>query len=247
MAPAMDTEILRELCGSYLDCCEADCGATAEIKAMAQEILTHLPEVSIGPDGRILEWMENYGEVEPGHRHISHLYSLYPGKAWGLANKTYLDAAEKTLRTRLKNGGGHTGRSRIWILCFFARLGKGADFGEQLKSWFEHSVYENLWDAHPPFQIDGNLGYCAAAAEALIQRSGQRVYLLPALPDFWDEGSVRGISLPEGLKADLSWKDGKPVEISIYTQWNQKVILCYDGAEKEIDLHVGEGSRILWK
>lgn len=243
MAPAMDTEILRELCTGYLDCAEE----TSEIRKMAEEILAHLPAVSIGADGRIMEWLENYKETEPGHRHISHLYSLYPGKEWNFGNKTYQEAAEKTLRMRLRNGGGHTGWSRIWILCFFARLGKGADFGEQLVAWFQHSIYENLWDAHPPFQIDGNLGYCAAAAEALVQRNGERVYLLPALPAFWSEGSVKGLCLPDGLRADISWRNGKPVEIHLFSRWKQRVVLCYDDIEREVDLNTGESCRIFWK
>lgn len=242
MAPSMDTEILRELCSSYLDCAK-ESEAMPEIRTMAQEILTHLPAVSVAPDGRIMEWSENYVEAEPGHRHISHLYSLYPGKDWNFENKTYLDAAEKTLRTRLANGGGHTGWSRIWILCFFARLGKNKDFGEQLISWFKHSVYENLWDAHPPFQIDGNLGYCAAVTEALVQRIGERIYLLPALPDFWAEGSMKGICLSDGVKIDISWKSGELTEVTLTALWDQKVTLIHNGKETEVELKSGEAKR----
>lgn len=116
-----------------------------------------------------------------------------------------MEAARKTLRVRLENGGGHTGWSRAWLICMFARLGEADSVSENIRLFLENSVKENLYDSHPPFQIDGNFGLCAGIVEALAQKQEQHIYLLPAAPEEWTSGKVHGLRLKDGFILDMIW------------------------------------------
>ena len=152
---------------------------------------------------------EEYAEVEKGHRHISHLYGLYPGREISEDTPELWKGAKKTLEYRLKHGGGHTGWSRAWIQCFYAKLKEAEKLDEQLRLFFSCSVAENLWDRHPPFQIDGNFGMAAAVLQALAERRGDIVEILRAVPQSWKTGNVRGQRLRGRLCLDYSWENGR--------------------------------------
>ena len=182
-------------------------------------ILAHLKKPSLNSDGSLMEWNREVEEVEPGHRHISHLYGLYPGHTITVEkNPELAEACKKTLKKRLENGGGHTGWSQSWIINFRAQLEQGNEALEALTRLLTHSTLPNLLDNHPPFQIDGNFGSLAAVIRMLVQsefddEGNVIVKLLPALPDepAWQNGRVHGVAIKGGWTIDFEWKDGKVV------------------------------------
>jgi len=182
-----------------------------------------LAPTPIGSDGRLMEWSRPFREAEPGHRHMSHLYGLHPGSQFTLdETPDLLEAARKTLEFRLANGGGHTGWSRAWLVNFFARLHDGDDALANLRLLLEKSTLPNLFDDHPPFQIDGNFGAAAGLAEMLLQshiaddasgpafaagRSPRFILdVMPAWPDAWPRGEVSGLRARGGVLVErLAW------------------------------------------
>lgn len=241
MGPAMDMEILSQLFGEYLEGCEILNLTEEESGAgKVREMLEKLPPIRITSDGRIMEWQEEYEEMEPGHRHISHLYALHPGYAITEEKEELFKAARKTLESRLSCGGGHTGWSRAWVTCFFARLKDGEQVGESIRKMLCSCIKDNLLDTHPPFQIDGNFGVAEAIFESLAQSHSGYLEFLPALPGAWKEGSVRGMILKGGIKVDFSWKDGKLTRLSLTGMEDEEKIIRYNGTEETVTLLKGE-------
>ena len=191
-------------------------------------VLLHLKKPSLNSDGSLMEWNREVEEVEPGHRHISHLYGLYPGHTITVEKTPELaEACKKTLKKRLENGGGHTGWSQSWIINFRAQLEQGNEALEALTKLLTHSTLPNLLDNHPPFQIDGNFGSLAAVIRMLVQSEFDDygnvcVKLLPALPDnpAWQSGHVRGIAIKGGWTIDFEWKDGKVISQELHAGEN---------------------------
>lgn len=179
-------------------------------------IIKKLPETKINRSGKIMEWMEDYEEKEPGHRHVSHLFGLHPGHQISpYLDKEFSDAAKKTLDDRISNGGGHTGWSCAWIINFYARLGNSEKAFDNLLKLLKDSTLDNLFDDHPPFQIDGNFGGANGILEMLIQDYNNSVYILPALPLQFKKGSLKKLVLKSGCRINIHWEDGQVIKLEL--------------------------------
>ncbi len=216
MGSAMDQQIIHEVFTNYLSACEW-LGTENELKATIEKQLPRLrPGFVIGSDGRVLEWDREYAEHEPGHRHMSHLYGFHPGSSVNKSqNPELLEAVKRTLDYRLANGGAGTGWSRAWLINVQARLGDGEKAHENIQLLFAKSMYPNLFDAHPPFQIDGNFGYTAGVSEMLLQSHAGYIEVLPALPAVWKDGSFRGLKVRGNGEISASWENNQLQQIEL--------------------------------
>ena len=210
----IDFEIIYAIFTRMIYACEL-LGKDAELADQMKLTLSKLPPLKISNRyGTICEWIEDYEEVEIGHRHISHLFGLYPADQINETNPEIFEAAKKTIERRISHGGGATGWSRAWIINFYARLKDGNAALDNLKCLMSKSTAENLFDMHPPFQIDGNFGSIAGISEMLLQshlgEPGARIIeFLPSLPDDWKSGSINGIKARGNFEISLNWTDGK--------------------------------------
>ena len=224
-AAAMDGQILHALMSALEECGAVLGRDTARFTAFKAKLNPIQVE-----DGRIREWLRDCRDACPGHRHISHLFALYPGRQITPDTPEWFAAARATLEKRLSCGGGHTGWSRAWIMCLWARLLDGEKAGENIRLLMERSTLPNLFDNHPPFQIDGNFGAVAGMAEMLLQSHEGILRLLPALPPQWEKGEVHGLCARGGYTVDIAW-DGDA--------WRASVTARFPG-----ELRLADGRRL---
>jgi alpha-L-fucosidase 2 len=237
-APTMDIQIIREV---LLSCQEASkiLSIDREWANSLQIILDKLPPVRVASNGTIMEWIKEYEEFEPGHRHISQLFGLHPGTQITPETPELFAAARKTLERRLQYGGGHTGWSRAWIINFYARLLDGDECYKHLRLLLEKSTLPNLFDTHPPFQIDGNFGGTAGIAEMLVQSQNGVIRILPALPKAWTQGSIHGLKARGNFEVNIDWANGVLQEVQIISIDGAFLTLIY--SDKKISQKTKKG------
>ena len=236
---AMDNQIMRELFTACIRGAKL-LGTENALTRRMEAALPRIAPISIGRHGQIMEWNEDHEETEPGHRHISQLFALHPGTQITPASTPELArAARTTLTRRLAHGGGHTGWSRAWIINMWARLHEGGNALENVHALLQRSTLPNLFDNHPPFQIDGNFGATAGIAEMLLQSHGGCIELLPALPSSWQEGSIRGLRARGGVTVDITWQQSRLTQATLQADTAQQATLRYQGAAKRIPLVPG--------
>lgn len=240
----MDNQILRDLFTQCIKAAEL-LGVEDELNEQIKAARERLVPTQIGEKGNILEWPVDYEEAEPGHRHISHLYGLHPSEQITVDGTPELaKAARVTLERRLSHGGGHTGWSRAWIMNHYAKLWDGETAYYNFEQLMAKSTLPNLFDNHPPFQIDGNFGASAAIAEMLVQSTSERIVLLPALPSAWKEGSMRGLCVKGGAELDIAWKDGKLTKTLLRAKQDISTKVRLGEQIKEVALKAGEEQEI---
>ena len=256
----IDTQIIHALLTRTIHACNL-LGEEAELVSKLEDVLKRLPPMRISQRyGTICEWIRDYEEVEPGHRHVSHLFALHPADQITSDTPELFEAAKRTIARRLSHGGGATGWSRAWTVNFCARLGHGDEALTHLHYLLARCTEPNLFDTHPPFQIDGNFGGTAGINEMLIQShrgtpDHRIVDLLPALPEAWKNGSAKGLVSRGGFAFDLVWRDNRLTEVTVTATTDKLLELAIptgqepptasrpvtcDGAVLRADLKAGE-------
>jgi alpha-L-fucosidase 2 len=226
--PAMDRQIVRDLFGWTLAAHRLLNDPDAAFARTLASKRTRLAPDRIGAQGQLQEWLDDWdaGAPEPHHRHVSHLYAVYPSEQINVRDTPALaEAARATLNRR---GDMSTGWATAWRLALWARLGDGERAYGILRGLLgPQRTYPNMFDAHPPFQIDGNFGGAAGILEMLVQSWGGELRLLPACPGAWREGTVQGVRARGGLEVGLEWANGRPTRLTLSGKPRQRVQVRY--------------------
>ena len=247
MGPTIDSQIIRELYQAIIESNNILELHDDFAAALTDDLKKIAPAVVVSPSGRVMEWLEDYEEIEPKHRHVSHLYGLYPANFISpITTPEWADAAKRSLEVRGDEG---TGWSRAWKILFWARLHDGDHALEILRQLLKPAIadgttyqgdgagtYPNLFCAHPPFQIDGNFGGSAGIAEMLLQSHDGYIHLLPALPAAWKTGAVKGLKARGNYTVDITWKDGVVVDYKVSGKKGEKIDVMLNGEKKSIKL-----------
>ena len=244
----MDNQMMADLFGNTIEAA-ALMGEKGAFVDTLKNIKSRLAPMKIGSWGQLQEWFEDWDDPKDNHRHVSHLWGMYPGRQITADGTPDLF---KAVRTSLEaRGDESTGWSMGWKVCLWARLLDGNHayklIQDQLKPARSRGfggsggTYNNLFDAHPPFQIDGNFGCTAGIAEMLVQSHTGKVVLLPALPDVWKDGTVKGLQCRGGfIIEELTWKDGKPAIVKVRSTVGGKLDIAWNGSEQSLDTKAGK-------
>ena len=249
--------MIRELFLNTISACEV-LKIDQDFKNSLKRTLSRIYPYQIGADGNLQEWYHDWKDYDPQHRHQSHLFGLHPGNHITMDNTPELaDACKRSLEIK---GDESTGWSKGWRINLWARLRDGNHAykmyrtllkyvdpsGEELNYSGGGGTYPNLLDAHPPFQIDGNFGGAAGVIEMLVQSTENEIMLLPALPDAWPDGSIKGIKARGGFEVDLEWKNGTLFKCTIKSEKGGKTLVRYDDQYKEVSLNHGSSVDIVF-
>jgi alpha-L-fucosidase 2 len=236
-AATMDIELINDLF-DHVRAAARHLGVDTALVSRIDAAQQRLPPLQIGHKGQLQEWIEDYPETEPDHRHVSHLYAIYPGDAISPDKTPVLaEAAKRSLQLR---GDGGTGWARAWKIALWARLGDGDHAYKLLHDLIAENTLPNMFDDHPPFQIDGNFGGTAAIAEMLMQSRIGEVTVLPALPGRWQEGEVDGLRARGGLRVGITWRRGTPTEVRLLSKAATSVRLRYQDQTVVVSLEPGK-------
>ncbi len=248
----MDMAIIKETFARTIEASEA-LGVDKELRQELLEKQAKLLPYKIGKKGQLQEWEFDFEEPEPQHRHLAHLYGFHPGNQI-TKEKTpeFFEAVRKTLELR---GDAATGWSMGWKINFWARMYDGDHALKIIKNFFNYveegstqytggGLYPNLFDAHPPFQIDGNFGYTAGVAEMLLQSHEGKIRLLPALPTDWATGKISGLKARGNIEVSMEWENGKLIQATFSSEKNKTVLVDYKSQTIEIELKENQPLKI---
>ena len=224
--------VVREVLSEAVEAA-SELGRDEERAEQWKNVLGQLAPYETGRYGQLKEWSKDIDNPEDTHRHVNHLFGLHPGSSISVSGTPELAEASKVVLEHRGDAG--TGWSMGWKLNMWARLHDGNHAYTLLHNLLGSGTLDNLWDNHPPFQIDGNFGGTAGIAEMLIQSHGGSIELLPALPDSWASGNVKGLCARGGFVVDIAWKDGRLSEVDVLSAAGGSCVLEYAGERKEFD------------